>query len=179
MWCVLIFLFCLRRKHLVPLGFAFLGAEAGPVPCGFSEWLFSSCQKCLWLIRDPHCWVMTGLYFWARIGVGVVQSNVPLCNGECSAETGESQLENRAGTDAGSLFKRKTLRLGKYLLKVKVYGKCLPSEQKETSRVGENGGIWLFLCKEGWRAGWSLIFGWNWDSSSCGWLEVRLCSWGF
>lgn len=91
---------------------------------------------------------MTGLCFWARIGVGVVQS-IHLCNGECSAETGESQLENRAGTDAGSLFKRKTLRLGKYLLKVKVYSKCPPSEQKETSRVGENGSIWLFLCKEG------------------------------
>lgn len=37
MWCVFIFLFCLRREHPVPLGFAFLDAEAGPVPYGFSE----------------------------------------------------------------------------------------------------------------------------------------------
>lgn len=47
------------------------------------------------------------------------------------------------------LFKRKTLRLGKHLLKVKVYGKCLPSEQKETSRVGENGVFGCFSVRKG------------------------------
>lgn len=52
------------------------------------------------------------------------------------------------------LFKRKTPRLEKYLLKEKVSGKCLPSEQEESPRGGENRAFgWLAGCQEGRRAG--------------------------
>lgn len=47
------------------------------------------------------------------------------------------------------LFKRKTLRLQKYLMKEKVYGKCLPSEQKQTVRVGENRAFGCFSVRKG------------------------------
>lgn len=93
-----------------------------------------------------------------------------MCNGESSAET-LVKVSLKAGL---GLFKRNIPRLEKCLLKKQVFDNCLPSERKETPRGGENGGVWLSLSG-GEEARLSLIFRCNWDKSSRGLLEVRLC----
>lgn len=63
-----------------------------------------------------------------------------------NAETGESHFENHARSHVRSPFKRRTLRLGEYLLEVKICGKCLPScpsERKQTGRNGERLAVYL------------------------------------
>lgn len=169
----------------VPLGSSFTAAGFG-MATTYAAWRFNK-NPCKWAgfwfawennwsreiasdrLRVPTADLWEDCVFGQEYGVMEVvlmwygESAPPMEDAVQRAETGESLLENSARSDVRSPFKRKTLRLGKYLLEVKIYGKCLNSclsKRKHPEKV-EIRSIWLFFCKEGKKAVWSLIFGWK------------------
>lgn len=106
--------------------------------------------------------------------VGVIQS--------CA--TGRAVLKISLKIGLGlmlGLFKRKTPRLEKYLLKEKVSGKCLSKRRPPEEVKPGHWAVWLSVClcvRRGARQA-QLIFGSSWDRSSPGLLELRFCLWGF